>query len=222
MKPSGSTGYATRQSIWGSDSSFVALCFCCSAKIGGEVGNNARSRRVGSLLVAARFRSLKRKVELARSGYQIESHGVFTPLRLALTEVRFKANRPASDGEYKIELQDDALLMVLGERRRLAHYTNYKHRQLGPCSQTTFHAATIGHPQDRVPRRLSAVLPARSRFPQPQRHVEGFRPIGVQKRDDWRRGVFMLASGTPPCLSRQAAIAGGVIPHIICPGSSAC
>ena len=89
-------------------------------------------------------------------GYGIESYGVFTPLRLALTEVRFKANRPASDGEYKIELQDDALLMVLGERRRLAHYTNFKHRQLGPCSQTTFHATTIGHPQNRVPRRLSA------------------------------------------------------------------
>src|SRR5450759_3516883 len=74
-----------------------------------------------------------------------------------------------------------------------------------------------------------------SRFPQLQRLVEVFRQIGVQKRDDWRRGVFMLASRTPQCFTpwnrtvgvwagsrahystertRQAAIVGGVTPHI--------
>ena len=75
-----------------------------------------------------------------------------------------------------------------------------------------------------------AKVRAGGRFLQPQRLVEIFRQIRVQKRDDGRRGVFTLASRTPQCFTpwnrtvgvwaesrahystgrtRQAAIVGG-------------
>src|ERR1039458_4601975 len=137
---------------------FVVLFLCCSAKSGGRLAPNRQSRRVGSFAlspernkVGARLCAKHQPQHVEKlcgtrhipAGWLCEAAAAGPALRdtAALRGQIPNASAPGFDG-----IASEWFLANAGAWPSIC-----QHRQLGPGSQTTFHAATIGHPQNCVP-----------------------------------------------------------------------